>query len=67
MAREPHSYYLDQPTSDVMIEWKDTFDDQVRAMSDEEIIRAYRATSQQAGDPIVDAYRAEIERRGLDF
>lgn len=48
-----------------MIEWKVTFPEQVRAMSDEELRRAFEISSNEAGDPVADAYAAELERRRL--
>lgn len=49
-----------------MIEWTDTFPEQVRAMSDEDLLEAYNTCSGEAGEAVCDAYAAEIERRGLD-
>jgi len=49
-----------------MIEWADTFADQIAAMPDPELLRAYQRTTGEPGDPVADALLAEIERRELD-
>ena len=50
-----------------MIEWTDTFEKQLREMSDEELLRAFDSSPGEPGDPVFDAYSAEIERRNLDI
>jgi hypothetical protein len=49
-----------------MIRWDDTHGEQVRAMSDADLIAAYQRTSGEPGDTVADALLAEIERRDLD-
>jgi len=50
-----------------MIKWNDTHDDQLRAMSDADLLAAYQRTSGEQGDVTVDSLLAEIERRNLDI
>ena len=48
-----------------MIRWDDTHADQVAALSDAELPRAYQRAIGEPGDQAADALLAEIERRGL--
>lgn len=41
------------------------FADQVRAFSDEDLLRAYENTNAQPDNPEAETLLAEIERRGL--
>jgi hypothetical protein len=50
-----------------MIKWDDTHDDQLKAMSDEDLLAAYQRTSGEPGDVSADALIAEISRRHLDI
>ena len=50
-----------------MIKWDDTYDKQVKAMSDADLIAAYQRTSGEPGDVAADALLAEIKRRDLDI
>lgn len=50
-----------------MIKWDDTHDDQLKAMSDEDLLAAYQRTSGEPGDGSADALIAKIERRNLDI
>jgi len=50
-----------------MIKWDDTHDDQLKAMSDEDLLTAYQRTSGEPGDVSADALVAEIQRRNLDI
>jgi len=50
-----------------MIKWDDTHHDQLRAMSDADLLEAYQRTSGEPGDVSADALLAEIERRNLDI
>ena len=50
-----------------MIKWDDSYNDQLRAMSDADLFAAYQRTSGEPGDVSADALLAEIERRNLDI
>ena len=50
-----------------MIKWDDTYDDQLTAMSDADLLAAYQQTSGEQGDVTADALLAEILRRNLDI
>lgn len=40
--------------------------DDLKTMTDQELLSAYEETSGEVGDPIADALLAEIRKRGLD-
>lgn len=50
-----------------MIEWKDTFDEQVAAMSDAELRKAYLACDGECDDPTQAALAKACEERGIDI
>ena len=50
-----------------MLRWDDTYDQQLKAMSDADLIAAYKRTIEDAGHPDTDGLLAEIERRNLDL
>jgi hypothetical protein len=50
-----------------MIKWDSTYDEQVRAMSDADLLAAYQRTLGEPGDQDGDGLAAEIERRPLDL
>ncbi len=50
-----------------MIRWDDTHDDQLRAMSNADLLAACQRTSDEPGDVNADALLAEILRRNLDI
>lgn len=50
-----------------MIEWNDTFVEQLKAMSDKDLLEAYRTSSGEAGEPVFEALVAEIQTRNLDI
>jgi len=50
-----------------MIGWDSTYDEQVKAMSDADLLTAYQRTSGAPGDAAADDLLAEIERRNLDI
>jgi hypothetical protein len=49
-----------------MIQWTDTHDEQVKAMTDAALLAAYQRTEGEPGNPEADALLAEIKRRELD-
>jgi hypothetical protein len=49
-----------------MIKWDSTYDEQVRAMSDADLLTAYQRTSREPGDQDGDCLLAEIGCRTLD-
>ncbi len=49
-----------------MIQWNDTHDEQVKAMSDAALLAAYQLTDGVPGNFEADALATEIERRELD-
>ena len=50
-----------------MIKWNDTHDEQVRAISDADLIAAYQRMSGEPGVAAPDALVAEIKLRNLDI
>jgi hypothetical protein len=50
-----------------MIKWDSTYNEQVRAMPDADLLAAYQRTSDEAGDQDGDGLLGEIERRPLDL
>jgi len=50
-----------------MIKWDDTHDDQLRVMSDADLLAAYQRTSGEPADVTANALLAEILRRNLDI
>ncbi len=50
-----------------MIQWNDHYDEQIKALTDAELLEAYERTSGKPGDAAVDALVAEVRLRGLDL
>lgn len=50
-----------------MIKWDSTYEDQLKAMADADLLAAYLRTTGEPGDIDSDALLAEIERRELDI
>ncbi len=50
-----------------MLRWDDTYDQQLKAMSDADLITAYSRTIDDVDHPDTDGLLAEIERRNLDL
>ena len=50
-----------------MIKWDDTYDQQLKAMPDADLIEAYQRTLGDVGHPDTDGLLAEIERRKLEL
>ena len=50
-----------------MLRWDDTYDQQLKAMSDADLVAAYNRTVGNVDDPDTDGLLAEIERRNLDL
>ena len=50
-----------------MLKWDDTYEQQLKAMSDADLIAAYNRTIGDVDHPDTDGLRAEIERRNLDL
>jgi len=50
-----------------MLKWDDTYDQQLKAMSDADLVAAYNRTTEDVGHPDTDGLLAELERRKLDL
>ena len=50
-----------------MAESTEPLEEQIRAMSDEELLAAFWASSGEVGEPVYEAYVAEVERRRLEL
>lgn len=50
-----------------MITWSSTYNEQVKAMPNADLLAAYQRTTGEPGDLDADGLLAEIERRNLDI